>query len=109
MTAVYRVDTFVVPDDAREEFWGNVRRTHAVLREQAGFVDDVLLETPSAQGRFHAVTIVGWESAEHLPAARAAVATMHRARGFDAAAFFARAGIRADLTTRAAERAIATA
>ncbi len=61
MPIVYRIDKFVVPEPAREEFWRHVRRTHEVLRRQAGFLDDALLEQQSGPGRFNAVTIVsGW-------------------------------------------------
>ncbi len=97
MTKVYRVDKFVVPDHVRDEFWTEVRRTHAVLRVQHGFLDDALLEKRSGAGRFNAVTIVRWSSEADLPAARAAVENAHRAAGFEAAAFFAQAGIEADL------------
>lgn len=97
MPVTFRVDKFVVPPDAREQFWANARRTHAVLREQPGFLDDALLEQVSGQGRFTIVTIVRWASGEDLTAAGSAVAEAHRAVGFDPAAFFAEAGIEADL------------
>jgi heme-degrading monooxygenase HmoA len=58
MTAVYRIDKFVVPDEARDEFWTNVRRVHSVLRSQPGFLDDVLVEKHSGPGRFNVVTLV---------------------------------------------------
>ncbi|MGF7236748.1 MAG: antibiotic biosynthesis monooxygenase [Frankia sp.] len=97
MTALYRVDKFVVPDRARDEFWTHVRRTHAVLRDQPGFLDDVLLEKHSGDGRFNAVTVVRWSSAADLPAAKAAVEDSHRAAAFRPAEFFEQAGIDADL------------
>jgi heme-degrading monooxygenase HmoA len=98
---IYRVDRFVVPAAARDEFWTHVRRTHAILRTQAGFVDDVLLEQDSGPGRFNAVTMVRWSSADDLPAARAAAEAGHREVGFVPAEFFARAGIEADIATYA--------
>ncbi|MGW1676441.1 hypothetical protein [Saccharopolyspora sp. NPDC002376] len=97
MTAVYRVDKFDVPEQVRDEFWTHVRRTHAVLREQTGFVDDVLLEQHSGPGRFNVVTIVKWSSADDLAGARTAVHQVHRAADFDPAEFFTRTGIEADL------------
>ena len=51
MSVVYRVDKFVVPDQAREEFWSHVRRTHLVLRDQPGFIADYLLEQIAGPGR----------------------------------------------------------
>lgn len=97
MSIVYRVDKFVVPETAREEFWRHVHRTHEVLRRQAGFLDDVLLQQHSGSGRFTAVTIIRWSSAGDLPAARAAAEAGHRAAGFEPAEFFKRAGIEADV------------
>ncbi|HET9519136.1 MAG TPA: hypothetical protein VFO77_15545 [Actinoplanes sp.] len=97
MPTVYRVDKFVVPDEAREEFWGHVGRTHEILRQQAGFLDDTLLEQHSGPGRFNAVTIVRWSSVDDLPAARSAVEAGHQAAGFVPREFFRRAGIEADV------------
>ena len=37
---VYRVDKFVVPNDAREEFLQKARQTHALLKAQPGFLQD---------------------------------------------------------------------
>lgn len=97
MTSIYRVDKFVVPEEALEEFWTNVRRTHAVLRDQPGFLNDVLLEKKSGSGRFNVVTIVQWSSTDDLAAARTAVEQAHRAANFRPDKFFDSAGIEADL------------
>src|SRR3546814_2574090 len=35
---LYRVDKFLVPDEAREEYLQNLRATHELLRKQPGFV-----------------------------------------------------------------------
>ena len=43
-TRIYRVDKFSVPRQAREEFLEKVRATHGLLRSQAGFVEDAILE-----------------------------------------------------------------
>lgn len=97
MSVVYRVDKFEVPEAALEEFWLNVRRTHAVLHEQRGFIDDVLLEKHSGPGAMNVVTVVRWSSADDLTAARRAAEASHADAGFDPAAFYERAGITADL------------
>jgi hypothetical protein len=61
-TEIFRVDKFVVPVNAREEFLGKVPATHAVLRTQPGFVRDAILEQSSGPGEFNFVTIVEWEN-----------------------------------------------
>jgi len=50
---IYRVDKFVVPSTAREEFLHKVRRTHAVLKAQPGFLQDFVLEQSSGPGEFN--------------------------------------------------------
>lgn len=75
MSAVYRVDKFRAPDDVGEEFWAH--------------------EEADPPGRFNALTIVGWQSAEALEAAKPAVGDAHAAVRFDPAAFLASAGISA--------------
>jgi heme-degrading monooxygenase HmoA len=97
MPVVYRVDKFEVPDDARDEFWTQVRLTHTVLRRQAGFLGDVLLEKDSGPGRFNVVTMVKWASADDMGPAGTAVEQAHRAAEFEPAEFLTRAGIDADL------------
>lgn len=97
MSAVYRVDKFVVPEQALEEFWSLVRRTHVVLREQPGFLHDVLLEQHSGPGRFNTVTIVKWSSVDDLATARTAVEQAHRDADFRPVEFFERTGIEPDL------------
>jgi heme-degrading monooxygenase HmoA len=94
---VYRVDKFVVPAGAREEFLGRVRQTHELLRAQPGFIQDFLLEQTAGPGEFNFVTMVEWEGAEAVEKARAAVMARHREMGFDPQELRARLGIRADV------------
>jgi heme-degrading monooxygenase HmoA len=94
---IYRVDKFVVPSTARKEFLDKVRRTHAVLKAQPGFLQDFVLEQASGPGEFNFVTMVEWASQEAVEKAGAAVAALHRGMNFDAKELFARTGIRADI------------
>lgn len=97
MTAVYRVDKFEVPEQAREEFWIHVRRTHELLRTQPGFVEDLLLEKHSGPGRFNVVTMVKWASADDLEPAKVAAERAHQEADFRPAEFMEQHGIDADL------------
>jgi heme-degrading monooxygenase HmoA len=94
---IYRVDKFVVPSSAREEFLVKVRRTHEVLKAQPGFLQDFVLEQSSGPGEFNFVTLVEWASQEAVENARAAVGALHRGMNFDAKELFARTGIKADV------------
>jgi heme-degrading monooxygenase HmoA len=94
---IFRVDKFVVPETAREEFLRRVVQTHELLRTQAGFVRDLILEQTGGPGAFNIVTLVEWESEAAVDPVRAAVAAFHARIGFDPQAFFARAGIKPDI------------
>jgi heme-degrading monooxygenase HmoA len=96
-TKIYRVDKFSVPDQAREEFLKKVRATHDLLRSQAGFIQDAILEQASGPGEFNFVTVVEWENAEAMEPARKAVTALHEQWKFDSREMFTRLGIRADL------------
>lgn len=94
---IYRVDKFVVPDRAREEFIGKVSKTHEVLRTVPGFLQDFVLELESGPGEFNFVTIVEWDRAASMGKARQAVKALHKEMDFDPQEMFARLGIAADL------------
>ncbi len=96
----YRIDRFVVPDAARAEFIGRVRMTHAVLRQQPGFVRDALLEHPGeAPGESIILTIAEWQNLAVTVGARAAVQALHIREKFDPQELMARLGIKAELGT----------
>ncbi|SRR6266403_888509 len=94
---VYRVDQFIVPSGAREEFLEKALRTHALLKAQPGFLQDFVLEQSSGPGEFNFVTMVEWASQEAVENARAAVVTLHREMNFTPQEVFARLDIKADL------------
>jgi heme-degrading monooxygenase HmoA len=94
---IYRVDKFIVPSGAREEFIEKARRTHALLKTQPGFLQDFVLEQSSGPGEFNFVTIVEWASQDAVENARAAVVTLHRQTNFTPQEVFARLDIKADI------------
>ncbi len=105
---IFRVDKFVVPAHAREEFLTRVHATHEVLRTQAGFVREAILEQTSGPGEFNFVTIVEWENSDAIEGARRAVAALHQKMNFDAQAMINRLEIRADIANyKRVERAMA--
>lgn len=94
---IYRVDKFIVPFEAREEFIDKVRKTHELLRTLPGFIQDFVLEQFAGPGEFNFVTVAEWESSAYVEGARAAVMAMHKEMNFNAQEMFARLGIKADL------------
>jgi hypothetical protein len=94
---IYRIDKFVIPDGARSEFLARVEQTHALLRQQAGFVRDLVVEKDAGPAEFNFVTVVEWSGPADMEVAGSAVAALHKSLGFDRTAFIARTGIRADV------------
>jgi heme-degrading monooxygenase HmoA len=95
--AILRVDKFSVPAAARAEFLEKVQATHALLRTQAGFVQDAILEQTSGPGEFNFVTIVEWKNADAVEPARKAVTALHHEMKFDSREMLTRLGIHADI------------
>lgn len=96
-TSIYRVDKFIVPQTAREEFLKRVHDTHRVLRHQPGFIRDALLEQIAGPGKFNIVTVAEWENQDAMDTARAAVMKAHAESGFNPQETMARLGIEADI------------
>jgi hypothetical protein len=95
---LYRIDKFIVPAAARAEFLARVWQTHTLLRKQAGFVRDYVLEhTQSDSGELVLLTFAEWEGPEAVEKARAAVMAMHAEEQFNPQDLFVRLGIKPDL------------
>ncbi len=93
---IYRLDRFIVPYVAREEFLARVKATHQILNEQPGFIQDFLLEQPVDENTFALATVVEWENSSFIENARAVVKEMHQKTGFNAQETIARLGIKAE-------------
>lgn len=74
-----------------------MRDTHRPLRQQPGFVRDLLLESPRPDDHFTLVTLVEWRDSLSVERARAAVAAHYDRDNFDPRAFMAQLGIEADI------------
>lgn len=94
---VYRLDRFVVPAGARDEFLMRVGQTHEILRRQWGFVQDFLLERPGEGGATIVVTMVEWDSQESIDRVVPIVQAAHREMGFNPKETIARLGVTAEI------------
>ncbi len=93
---MYRIDKFVVPAQAREEFIGKARESIELLRTMPGYVRGALLERSSGPDELNIVTIAEWESAEVVERVKAAMAELYRQRGFNPQEMYDRLGIKLD-------------
>ncbi len=94
---VYRLDRFVVPAEARDEFLMRLNQTHKILRKQWGFIQDFLLERPGEGGATIIVTMVEWDSQETVDRVMPIVQAAHREMGFSPKETIARLDITAEI------------
>lgn len=93
---IYRVDRFVLPASAREEFFEKALHTQKFLRSLPGFLQDFVLEQSAGNGEFKVVTIVEWDSMESVEKAKPVVMAMHKETHFNPQELFTRLGIKVE-------------
>ncbi|HXH22223.1 MAG TPA: antibiotic biosynthesis monooxygenase [Dehalococcoidia bacterium] len=99
-----RVDVFQVPESAREEFHGAMRRSLAFLETLPGFRGHLVLEKTGGPTAFNVATIAVWESPAAVAAAGEAVRAYYREIGFDPQLFMARLGVSGEMGNFQAQR-----
>lgn len=95
---LYRLDHFIVPAAAMPAFTERLHHTQQTLDGMPGCRQNLVLSRIGA-GEYDIATLVEWESAEALAAAKAAMQQRYAAAGFDPAEFMRALGIRADMAS----------
>lgn len=95
--AVYRVDKFIVPASARDEFMARVMMIKSLLQAMPGCRQNLVLERTAGPGAFNVVTFVEWQDVETLAAAKVNVAARYKEMNFDPQEFISRLGVTADI------------
>jgi heme-degrading monooxygenase HmoA len=96
---VYRLDKFVVPNEARNEFLEKINEIHSLLRVQPGFIRDYLLEQSLGEHNFNLVTFIEWEGSSFIESAKLAVMELNKSKSFNAQEMMARLGIKGEIGT----------
>lgn len=96
-SSVFRVDKFVVPAAARDEFMGRVALIKGLLDTMPGCRQNLILEQRSGSDAVNVVTIVEWQDARAMENAKAAVAARYKEMNFNPQETIARLGIKADM------------
>ncbi len=91
-TAVYLLDTFLVPAAVRDEFEAAMRRNRELIRSLDGFRGDAVLVRKQGES-FDIATIAVWESPAAIAHAKEEVAAFYQRIGFDMPATIARWGV----------------
>jgi len=91
-TAVYLIDTFLVPAAVRAEFESAMRRNRDYIRTLEGFRGDAVLLRKQGES-FDIATIAVWESPAAVARAKQEVSAFYQRIGFDMAATIAAWGV----------------
>jgi hypothetical protein len=100
----FRIDNFVVPDAAREEFVAAMHRNLAFIKARQGFLGHVVFEKTGGPTAFNIATIAVWENKEAADKASVEVRAYYQKIGFDMTATIARWGVKAEIGTFSAPR-----
>jgi len=95
--SLFRIDRFKVPAAATAAFMDRVHRIQLLLDPQPGCRQNLVLTQVGEDGAMRVITVVEWESAAAMSAARAWVQRRYADEGFDPAAFMRQLGVEADL------------
>lgn len=93
----FRIDRFKVPAAAADAFMDRVHRIQLLLDPQPGCLQNLVLTRIAEDGALRVITVVEWESAAAMSAARTCVQRLYVEEGFDPAAFMRQLGVEADL------------
>ncbi|MDB5092242.1 MAG: antibiotic biosynthesis monooxygenase [Candidatus Eremiobacteraeota bacterium] len=96
-TSVFRIDKFVVPADVLPTLMERVRRSQRLLNAIPGCRQNLVLTQTGNAGEVNLMTLVEWESADAVNAAKAVVQETYAQEGFDPASFLQSLGVRMDV------------
>ncbi|MBI3778996.1 MAG: antibiotic biosynthesis monooxygenase [Gammaproteobacteria bacterium] len=95
--SVFRIDRFVVSANALPAFIERVHRIQRMLGTMPGCQQNLVLTQTGGSGEFNVVTVVEWENAEAMVAAKKLVQKKYAEEGFDPTTFMQKLGVRADM------------
>jgi hypothetical protein len=95
--STWRVDKFIVPQQAVPAFMARVHRIDRDLSSMPGCKQNLVLTQTGGPGEFNIVTIVEWASEEAMSEARATMQARYAEEGFQPEAFMKEIGVKADL------------
>jgi hypothetical protein len=95
--STWRVDKFIVPQQAIPAFMARVHRIDRDLATMPGCRQNLVLTQTGGPGEFNVVTVVEWASAHAMAEAKATMQARYAEEGFQPEAFMREIGVKADL------------
>ncbi|HEY5749393.1 MAG TPA: hypothetical protein VIU12_25170 [Chryseolinea sp.] len=93
------IDKFVLPENAKAEFFERMNYNRTFLKKQAGFISDAAYERTDEHGNLVVVTVAIWENEDAIAKAKAAVQAEYKRIGFNMPAMLERLKITIERAT----------
>lgn len=93
------IDKFVLPENARAEFFQRMNYNRTFLKKQPGFISDSAYERTDEHGNLVVVTVAIWESEDAIAKAKTAVQNEYKRIGFNMPAMLERLKITIERAT----------
>lgn len=88
------IDTFTIPENAREAFINRMNKNRELLKTMPGFIKDHAYEKTAGESRFNYITIATWENEDAITNAKKAVEAYYRNENFNLQEFIKQNGIK---------------
>jgi len=93
------IDKFVLPEDAKAEFFERMNYNRTFLKKQPGFISDSAYERTDEHGNLVVVTVAIWENEDAITKAKVAVQAEYKRIGFNMPAMLERLKITIERAT----------
>jgi hypothetical protein len=77
------IDKFVIPENAKAEFFQRMNYNRDFLKKQAGFISDAAYERVDEHGNLVVVTVAIWKDEDAIAKAKVAVQEEYKRIGFN--------------------------
>lgn len=77
------IDKFIVPDESKTKFLGEVRKSATFLRTLPGFIEGYIYEKTDGESRHNIVTTAVWKNEEAFQNAKKSAAEGFKKIGFN--------------------------
>ncbi|WP_276371126.1 hypothetical protein [Chryseolinea sp. H1M3-3] len=90
------IDKFIIPTEAKSEFYERMRINRQFIKTLPGFLGDTVYENRDHDGNLNCITIALWESMDAVNNAKELVQAEYRKQNFDPSKMMARLNIKMD-------------
>lgn len=87
------IDTFTIPENAREAFINRMNKNRDLLKTMPGYIEDHAFEKKAGDSRFNYITIATWENEEAIVNAKKAISAHYEKENFNLQEFIKQNGI----------------